>query len=590
MTNNQSVTVLDANGHLVGTTYPKRAKGLIKKGRAEALTENCIRLSGFRPQDLTTEEIEMNDININEKTVNTQQNETVEKTDSKSFIFFTARDWHNGNSGYPRRYIIDHPVSGRPTEIYSLGDWNGRACIISKNYPIVSKNTSFVFWLNGGENDRFNETCELAVYFSNGEDNALSQDTILKDGYIFRLNRGHIKPLKYVNGWYLFEISLPETDCQFAALLFNSQNAPMAVASAEKPEAYADIPDTVDEFADRRPQRHNILFADGWPDDRKGQVGNWYSTGNLRRQREAGIREDGRWQGSYPVKRESVEKAAENSATFPDFGPLFERLEKMKGLTGDFVFNGEKIFDFKELNDFVNVAKKMSDAAGQAVRSRDAEELDEIISDLEPFCQYDMAGNINPRDVRDMLTELSDILKGGLRYDMRDEFSDKLDRAYDTFRPATSGKAFVNGKSLKVLFQRFKTFRNKMLHRLGAASSSSGMTADIEEIAEHISENIDMGELASALADTIDTDDLAENLAEYIDFDEIAENVDVDEIAEKVADNIYVDEIAEKVTENIDTYEIAEKLSESIDLDDLADKIIERLDIKSLLRDMLDED
>lgn len=58
----------------------------------------------------------------------------------------------------------------------------------------------------------------------------------------------------------------------------------MAVQPAKAPEEYADLEDVVDEFEELRPQRHNIVFEDGWP------ATGWYSTRELRRQREAGLK------------------------------------------------------------------------------------------------------------------------------------------------------------------------------------------------------------------------------------------------------------------------------------------------------------
>ncbi len=40
----KNVEILDENGKLIGTTYPKRAKGMLKSGRAEAVEGGAIRL------------------------------------------------------------------------------------------------------------------------------------------------------------------------------------------------------------------------------------------------------------------------------------------------------------------------------------------------------------------------------------------------------------------------------------------------------------------------------------------------------------------------------------------------------------------
>lgn len=41
----QSITVLDENGEVIGDTYPKRAKGLVKKGRAVYVDKITIRMT-----------------------------------------------------------------------------------------------------------------------------------------------------------------------------------------------------------------------------------------------------------------------------------------------------------------------------------------------------------------------------------------------------------------------------------------------------------------------------------------------------------------------------------------------------------------
>ena len=42
--NGQTVCVLDGHDAVIGYTYPNRAKGLVKKRRAEFVSDECIRL------------------------------------------------------------------------------------------------------------------------------------------------------------------------------------------------------------------------------------------------------------------------------------------------------------------------------------------------------------------------------------------------------------------------------------------------------------------------------------------------------------------------------------------------------------------
>jgi len=41
----KNVIVTDKNGNVIGATYPKRAKGLLKKGRAELVSDGIICLN-----------------------------------------------------------------------------------------------------------------------------------------------------------------------------------------------------------------------------------------------------------------------------------------------------------------------------------------------------------------------------------------------------------------------------------------------------------------------------------------------------------------------------------------------------------------
>ena len=60
----KTVIVIDEQGNKLESTYPKRAKGLIKNGRARVVDENTICLVGL-PKHIILEENKMNNNNIN---------------------------------------------------------------------------------------------------------------------------------------------------------------------------------------------------------------------------------------------------------------------------------------------------------------------------------------------------------------------------------------------------------------------------------------------------------------------------------------------------------------------------------------------
>ncbi len=190
-------------------------------------------------------------------------------------LYFNAREWKfnpgcSTNTG-ERSFITD--VSGKLEEAYTISRWGGayHTEIIG---PVLTleKNTeyTFTFWLNGGENDRAEEICQLHILLDNDADNA----------YVYKLNRCFIKPFKRYKGWNLYVIPFRTAENTFTQMKFVASGAYTTVMHAADQEEYAGLEDVLDEFEGKRPQRHNIVMSDGWPTDL------WYSTENLRRQRD----------------------------------------------------------------------------------------------------------------------------------------------------------------------------------------------------------------------------------------------------------------------------------------------------------------
>ncbi len=72
----KNIIVVDENGKEHGVTYPKRAKGLVKKGRARFIDENKICLA-CPAEDMNTEDKNMSEIKIDKDT-----GEVIENVDS----------------------------------------------------------------------------------------------------------------------------------------------------------------------------------------------------------------------------------------------------------------------------------------------------------------------------------------------------------------------------------------------------------------------------------------------------------------------------------------------------------------------------
>lgn len=306
----KNVTVTDAQGNIIGTTYPKRASGLVKNGRAIFVDDCTIRLSGKPEPSDTYNTSEVNQMN---------------------YIFFNPRNWsfdqmqnnnqhsfgYGRNNGFSQSFPAErsfiNDFDGSLIESLMFGDWNtSYARAVSKELSLLPDTEyCFVFWLNGGENDSGSEICRLQIAFGGNWD----------DCYTYKLNRNYIKPVLHKDGWELYSIPfrtpVAYTSAGFGTapsglgtastssvagstasataqsgnndtaptvatyLAFIVGVAPMAVKPAKELEFYTDWEDTPDEFANERPQRHNLVFADGWPSISQ-YGGDKYSTEALR--------------------------------------------------------------------------------------------------------------------------------------------------------------------------------------------------------------------------------------------------------------------------------------------------------------------
>ncbi len=185
-------------------------------------------------------------------------------------LYFDPRTWSFNRAckeNVGNRSFITGP-DGVLAESFTIGDWSNHWTEIVSETLLLPKNTdcSFTFWLNGGENDRNDEVCRFDILFNNNHEQRFS----------YNLNRNYIRPVKKLNGWELYEIPFRTQDNEYTELRFVAQNAYTTILTAKDVSAYAELVDHPDPFEADRPQRHNIVFSDGFPSN------NWYSTKSLR--------------------------------------------------------------------------------------------------------------------------------------------------------------------------------------------------------------------------------------------------------------------------------------------------------------------
>lgn len=267
----KTVRVLDGEGSRIGVTYPRRAAGLVKKGRAYYVNDFTIRLNmsdTMLPDSIQKSKVMKMD---NRTIIDNTKNETEAQVLK---LYFEPRTWSFNKE-------CEHNVGGRSfmmgpdgvlAESYMLGDWGYNWTEIVSKTLLLPKNAdcSFTFWLNGGENDRNDEVCRFEIVFNNDYEQRLT----------YNLNRNYIPPVKKLNGWELYEIPFRTQDNEYTQLRFVAQKAYMTFMSAKDADAYEGLTGGTDPYEGERPQRHNIVFDDGFPTNK------WYGTQNLQKAHE----------------------------------------------------------------------------------------------------------------------------------------------------------------------------------------------------------------------------------------------------------------------------------------------------------------
>lgn len=174
-----------------------------------------------------------------------------------NYIFFNAREWKPSkecDKTVATRSFISDPFGGL-TEAYTVGDWSWNWSQIETKDMVLEKNTDyeFIFWLNGGENDQNQEICRFEIMFDNDHENR----------YIYNLNRNFIRYIRHYKGWYLYGIPFNTGDACYTKFRFIAQRAYSTLMRAESAEGYSDLPEDIPPKG--IPQRHNIIFSEGWP-------------------------------------------------------------------------------------------------------------------------------------------------------------------------------------------------------------------------------------------------------------------------------------------------------------------------------------
>lgn len=241
----KNVIVLNELGQQVSLTYPKRAKGLVKSGRAEYINDCAIRL-----------------LNALEPTVLDIEN--MEDTSMSNVICFNSRDFQfdktcQGKNVGSRMFITDS--FGNNVEVFEIGDnagsWTQIAC-----EKTLEKYTDYVFRF-AMTRKTYSMDDGVSQFIIVPEKESLSGDENWDNRYVYNLARNEYKPLinKNVDGKNVkvFEIPFNTGDCDKVRFVFVEQYAVTRIFEAADNEAYEKYPE-----ADR-----------SFFEETKSQIENW---------------------------------------------------------------------------------------------------------------------------------------------------------------------------------------------------------------------------------------------------------------------------------------------------------------------------
>lgn len=219
----KNVIVTDELGKQIGLTYPKRARGLVKNGRAEYVGDCEIRMLDTHAPIVDNDNTEVNIMS--------------------NVIDFNARDFSfdkSCESNVGSRMFMTGS-DGKVREVFEIGDWNWNWSQI-KCEKQLEKNTDYIFRfeLIGGFNQDRREKCDLVIF----------SDENWEDRYIYPLTGMLYQPVlskRDKDGSFrrVYEVQFNSGEAEKTTFLFYAQHAVARILAAMDNESYAEMEDAV---------------------------------------------------------------------------------------------------------------------------------------------------------------------------------------------------------------------------------------------------------------------------------------------------------------------------------------------------------
>lgn len=285
--------IIDELGNEIGLTYPKRAKGLVKNGRAEYVDDCTIRL-------------------LHAQSPMVKNNQT-EDPNMRHTITFNARNYKldkttEGFSG-SRMFVTD--IFGESTEAFEIG--NGTAAgtrIYSEVTLEADTEYGFRFSMTRGKNDTESGTSLFILVPLEGDE--MTEDD-WDNRYVYNLAHSQYKPLlckRYNNSMLkIYEIPFTPEKAGKVRVFFVESGSVSRIYPAREAEAYASFTD--------------FSYA-AWLNEKKDQLGNKVKDLNV----DQTMREVGASVKNAAIKvAQTVKNATASYNTSKDDTPVAESTE-----------------------------------------------------------------------------------------------------------------------------------------------------------------------------------------------------------------------------------------------------------------------
>ncbi len=212
----KNVIVMDDTLQRISLTYPKRARGLVKKGRAEWMNDYQIRLCSTKHKETMTMAHAL-------------------YFDPKAYVPFSGIE-----ENHFTREMVQSFLGSEQKQVLSLGSFEEKEGLAISAPLTLEKNTEYclTFWLRNPFPRHCHAIAELRILATDSVDTIQAPTEEL----VYRFGSPEcVQPIKHCKGWRLYAIEIHTGEEEYTYLKFHAKNAPMTIMSAGNAADYASL-------------------------------------------------------------------------------------------------------------------------------------------------------------------------------------------------------------------------------------------------------------------------------------------------------------------------------------------------------------